>query len=467
MIEKPILAATREKRKQGEIRLRRRQGLMLAAMSLGFAVVQLDVSVVNVAIKAIGSSFGGSVSALQWVVSAYTIAFASLILTAGSLGDRIGARRLFLAGFGIFTSASVVCGIAPSLGILIIARAMQGIGAAILVPCSLTLLNHSYRTTTARTKAIGLWAAGASVALAAGPLVGGVLIALFSWRAIFFINVPIGLLGTWLAVRYTDETSRSPGRGLDVVGQIAAILALVALAAATIGVGSFGLMSFWVIGGYAFAAFAGVVFVLLELKQAAPMLPLRLFRSNVFSVMSSVGLMINVSFYGLIFVLSLFFQKSQHLSAIQTGLAFAPMTMVVLAANLSAARVMKAIGAQRAIITGALFVITGSAGLLGVSQTTPYVSLLLQLLAVGFGLGLIVPIMTSTLLGSVDASMSGVASGVLNTARQTGSVIGVALFGSLVAGGQTVVGLHRALIITLCLMAGIVPLASLVKNRKT
>ena len=192
-----------------------RRGLTLIATSLGFAVVQLDVSVVNVAIRPIGAALGGDISALQWVVSAYTVAFAALILSAGALGDRIGAKRVFIAGFSVFTAASAICGLAPSLAVLIAARALQGAGAALLVPCSLTLLNHTFSEPRERSRAIGRWAVGASAALSAGPLVGGVLTATLGWRAIFFINAPIGLTGILLTARFAPETSRSPERGVS------------------------------------------------------------------------------------------------------------------------------------------------------------------------------------------------------------------------------------------------------------
>ncbi len=181
------------------------------ATSLGFAVVQLDVSVVNVAIKPIGADLGGGVSGLQWVVGAYTLAFAALILSAGALGDRIGARRMFVAGFALFTLASAACGLAPGLGVLIAARAVQGVGAAVLVPCSLSLLNHGYRDPKARARAIGLWAAGAAVALSAGPLLGGILTSSLGWRSIFFINLPLGLAGILLTLRFASETRAATG----------------------------------------------------------------------------------------------------------------------------------------------------------------------------------------------------------------------------------------------------------------
>jgi MFS transporter, DHA2 family, methylenomycin A resistance protein len=424
-----------------------RRGLTLAATSLGFAVVQLDVSVVNVAIRPIGAALGGDVSALQWVVNAYTVAFAALILSAGALGDRIGAKRVFIAGFSVFTVASAICGLAPTLGVLIGARAVQGAGAALLVPCSLTLLNHTFTEPAERSRAIGRWAVGASAALSAGPLVGGVLTATLGWRAIFFINAPIGLVGILLTVRFAEETSRSPDRGIDLWGQLTAIVCLTLLAAATIRGGTEGFGSAAVLAGYGASVAAAVAFLVIEARRARPMLPLGLFRCGAFGANTAIGLLINVAFYGLIFVFSLFFQRGQHFSALQAGLAFAPMTVAIMAANAVAGRLDQRLGARAVITGGALLMAGGAVALVGIGSDTAFAGLVVQLIAIGFGLGLIVPVMTAALLGSVDRSRSGVASGTLNTARQTGSVIGVALFGSLIAGGRLVGGLHVALVI--------------------
>jgi DHA2 family methylenomycin A resistance protein-like MFS transporter len=206
------------------------KSLTLAAMSLGFAVVQLDVTIVNTALSSIGDSLGGSMASLQWIVGGYTTAFAALILTAGALGDRSGAKRVFVAGFTIFTIASLGCALSPTAMVLIAARAAQGAGAAILVPNSLALLNHAYPDETDRGRAVGIWAAGASLALTSGPLIGGGLVAMVGWRSIFIVNLPIGLAGIWLTSRYADETTRSLGRELDLPGQAAAIGALGCLA---------------------------------------------------------------------------------------------------------------------------------------------------------------------------------------------------------------------------------------------
>src|SRR3954454_2602476 len=245
--------------------------LTLAAMSLGYGVVQLDVTIVNTALDAMGRTLGGGVAELQWVVSTYTIAFAAFILTAGALGDRIGAKRVFMAGFAIFTAASLACALAPSASILIAARLVQGFAAAILVPNSLALLSHAYPDDKSRGRAVGIWAAGASLALTAGPLVGGGLIALVGWRSIFLVNLPIGLVGLWLAWRFAGETTRSPQRGIDLPGQLAAIAALGGLAGAIIEGGARGFENPFVIAGFAATAVLAALFVWREASAPQPM----------------------------------------------------------------------------------------------------------------------------------------------------------------------------------------------------
>jgi DHA2 family methylenomycin A resistance protein-like MFS transporter len=439
----------------------------LVATSLGFAVVQLDVSIVNVAIKSIGAELGGGVSGLQWVVNAYTITFAACILTAGSIADRIGARRLFLGGFVLFMVASAVCGIAPDLGVLIGARAAQGLAAAMLVPSSLALLSHAYTDARARTQAVGIYLAGASTALSGGPLIGGVLIAAISWRAIFFINIPIGLCGIFLTLRFANETTRSAERGVDVRGQLAAIATLVLLVGSTIEGGAHGFAATGVLVGYAAALACGGLFVWFEARGRSPMLPLSLFRSRVFSVCSLAGLLINIAFYGLIFVISLFFQHVQGLSPLMTGLALAPVMIGITASNVVSGRMQERFGAARVLALGAAVLAAASAAMLSVGAGTSYGVMVVPLTALGVGGGLVVPTVTAQLLGSVDRSRSGVASGTLNTLRQTGSAIGVALFGSLLAGSAGFVpGVHASFAIAAGLGLAIVALAPLLRRQR-
>jgi DHA2 family methylenomycin A resistance protein-like MFS transporter len=422
--------------------------LTLAAMSLGYGVVQLDVTIVNTALHSIGTSLGGGVSELQWVVSAYTIAFAAFILTAGALGDRIGAKRIFMAGFALFTAASAACALAHNSAVLISARCVQGLAAAILVPNSLALLSHTYADEKARGRAVAVWAAGASLALTAGPFVGGALITLVGWRSIFLVNLPIGLAGLWLTWRYADETPRSPRREIDLAGQITAIAALGSLAGAIIEGGSLGWESPFVMAGFAAFAVFALLFVVRERNAAQPMLPLSLFKHRMFALTSLVGLLVNIALYGLIFVLSLYFQQVNGLSAFETGLAFVPMMGAVLPVNLIAPVITERFGAPATIAAGAALSAAGCLAALGVEADTSYWAICAQLIAMSSGLGLLVPPLTSTLLGSVEKSRSGIAAGVLNATRQTGSVLGVALFGSLVSrSGTFMAGLHASLMI--------------------
>jgi DHA2 family methylenomycin A resistance protein-like MFS transporter len=436
----------------GHDRQRRRQ-MTLVAASLGFAVIQLDVFVVNVAVKQIGGALGGGTSGLQWVVGAYTLLFAALILTGGALGDRFGARRTYSLGFVVFVVASMGCGLAPDMAVLVVARAAQGVGAALLGSCSLALLNHTFREEAQRSRAVGIWAAGASVALSAGPIVGGALIASVGWRSIFFINLPLGALGLFLTRRYADETPTGDRR-IDLPGQTAAMITMGGLASALIEGGAVGFSSPLVVVGLVVAVLAGAAFFVVETRTSQPMLPLALFRRGAFAGPALLGLVINVAFYGLIFVFSLFFQREQGFSALQAGLAFLPITAVVLVANLAARPIGAAIGTRGVILLGLSAMAVGCAGLLTIGRSTPLVELVVQQVLLGGGIGLVVPPMTTSLMASVERGRSGIAAGTLNTTRQTGSVLGVAVFGTLIASkGSFIAGFHVALGISIVLVA--------------
>jgi MFS transporter, DHA2 family, methylenomycin A resistance protein len=409
--------------------------LALAAMSLGFVVVQLDVSVVNVALERLGVAFGSGVSGLQWVVNAYTMAFAALLLTAGALGDRFGSRRVFIAGFVLFTSASLACGLAPSLGTLIVARAIQGVGAATLVPSSLALLNHSFTDSADRARAVGIWTGAGGLAVAAGPLIGGVLVGSLGWRSIFLVNIPIGAIGVWLAIRYVEESPRVASRGIDLSGQLLAIVALCALAGAIIEAGPLHWSSHWVWGGLAVAVVAAAAFVAAEARSRNPMLPLALFADRRVGITVFIGLLINFAFYGLIFVMSLYFQQVQGYTPFRTGLAFLPLTALVTVVNVISGRLTANLG-PRAPLTAGLFIgAMGMLTLLPVRAGSRYATIVAQLILAGAGLALAIPPMTTALLSSVERGRAGIASGVLNASRQLGGVLGVAVFGLLVASG--------------------------------
>ena len=287
-------------------------------------------------------------------------------LTAGALGDRVGGKKIFIAGFAVFTVASLACALAPTSEILIASRAAQGVGAAILVPNALALLNHAYPDAKERGRAVGLWLAGASAALTAGPPVGGALIALVGWRSIFLVNLPIGLAGLWLTWRYAADTPRT-SRELDLPGQAAAIGALGTLAAALIEGGRVGWSDPRVIAAFGVVVILSALFLVQERRAEQPMLPLSLFAHPVFARTTLVGLLINIPFYGLIFVFSLYFQEINGLSPLATGMAFVPMMGLVLRVNLVAPRLAERLGAPAVIGRGRLSA-AGCLALLGVER---------------------------------------------------------------------------------------------------
>jgi len=255
------------------------QRRVLMATAISYVIVLLDTSIVNVALDRISVSLGIQIAGLQWVMSAYTLAFASLLLSGGTLGDRWGARNVYLAGLLVFTLASAACGLTPDLPGLIVARILQGVGAAMLVPCSLKLINHAFPISEQRSRAVGIWIGCGGVAMAAGPLIGGVLIHCFDWRSIFYVNVPIGLAGIWMTLRIAPDRQQSTLRRFDPVGQITAIVALAALIAALIEGHVLGWSSPLILAGLVVTVVVGTIFVVVEARSNDPMLPLTFLRA--------------------------------------------------------------------------------------------------------------------------------------------------------------------------------------------
>jgi DHA2 family methylenomycin A resistance protein-like MFS transporter len=427
-----------------------RRNLTAFITCLGCVVVLLDVSIVNVALQRISDGLGGELSDLQWIVDAYTLAFASFLLSAGTVGDRYGNKEVFGAGFVLFTLASVFCGTAHSLPMLITARVLQGIGAALIIPCSLTLLNHAFDDPAQRAKAIGWWAGSGGVSVAAGPLIGGLLVHAFGWRSIFFVNLPIGLAALLLTIRYIRPEKPLSGRKIDLAGQVVSLLALSALTTVLIEGASWGWLSPGIIGLAASFCLLALLFFLIETRQLDPMLPFALFRSVQFSVATSLGFLLSFSFYGLIFTLSLYFQQIRHYPPLKTGLAFLPVTGLLTIVNVFAGRLAAKRGMRFPIVVG---FIVGGIGFfwlgLATNETSSYANILLPLLGIGAGVPLILPPVTSVLLASVDRSQVGLASATLNTGRQIGAAGGVAVLGSLLSTNHTfVAGFRIAMIVS-------------------
>lgn len=419
--------------------------IALVAICTGYFMTILDTTVVTVALPTIQADLGARLSGLQWVVDGYALVFASLLLTGGALGDRLGSKRIFLSGLVIFTVASVLCGASPSLGALEAARVVQGIGAALLVPTSLSLLSAAYPDEAERARAIGIWGGVAGIAAGVGPVVGGLLVSTLGWRAVFLVNLPVGILGFILTLRFVAPAHRGRRQGLDLGAQIAAMVALGALTFACIEGGMVGWRSPRILGGLAIAALTGILFLIIERHGRNPMLPLALFASRIFSAANAVGFAINFGFYGQLFILSLFFQHVRHLTPLATGLALLPESGVVAIASTLSGRMAAQVGPRRPMLIG---LAVGGGGLLVmalVGAATPYIAMCAMLAATGFGIAFTMPAMTAAVIAAAPSARSGIASAVLNVSRQIGGVLGVAILGALVSGSDFIVGMHVAL----------------------
>jgi len=408
----------------------------VAATSFGFVVVQLDVTIVNVALPAIASDLHAEVASLQWVVDAYTLAFAVLLLSAGALADRIGARRIYLAGFALFALASALCGLAVGATMLIVARGLQGIGAAMMVPSSLTLLNRiTEHEPGLRAKAVGLWTAAGGVSIAAGPILGALLIGIAGWRSIFLVNLPLCGLGAWLALRTLPSSARGPrGERLDPAGQVLAIVALTAFTGGVIEVHRLGLGHPAIIAAFVVAIVSGLVFCRVESRVRSPMLPLDLFRLPNFGAATVFGILVNLTYYGVLFTLSIYLQRAHGYSALQAGIAYLPLTGMFIVSNVASGHAVARFGPRLPMICGALVAACGYALLIPLDVASSYWAMLPAFALIPTGMGFAVPAMTTAILASVEKTQAGTASAVLNAARQAGGTVGVAAFGALVAG---------------------------------
>ncbi|KAF1069477.1 MAG: Multidrug resistance protein Stp [Pseudomonas citronellolis] len=412
--------------------MHRRQVLLATCVS--YAVVMLDTSVVNVALERVGQAFGSSIHGLQWVVNAYTLMFASFLLSAGTLADRWGARRVYLGGLCLFSIASGLCGLVPTLPMLILARAIQGLGAALLVPSALKMI---YQATlldrVQRASAVSLWAGLGGVAMAAGPLIGGSLIQVAGWRSLFLVNLPICLVGIVLAWRLPADPPSQARPPLDWKGLFSALLALGGLVWVMIQGQDMGWTCAPIVTVTILALVAGAVFIRVEARQDFPMLPLALFRHRLFRGSTFVSMASAFVFYGLLFILGLSYQRVLGYSPLQAGLALLPMTAMVALGNLLSSRLARRFGIRRSI---ALSFAGYAAGALGVGfAVSTLISPLgvLSMLAIGLASGFITPIATAPALDTVPAGLAGIAAAALNAARQVGAALGVAVFGTLIA----------------------------------
>ena len=425
-------------------------GTVLLLSSLGFFLITLDILIVNVALTSIGRDLGGNTAALQWVIDGYTLMFASLLLFAGNLADRIGAKRALGYGTALFLLASIGCALSPSTGFLIAARFVQGAAAATMLPASMSLIREAFPDSRRRARALGIWAVGGAVAGAVGPLVGGLLTTL-NWRLVFGINLPV-CIGMLVLLRYV-ATSPRRSSPFDWAGQVLAVVALSALVYGLIRGGADGFGSPIVMVTLLVAVVAIVGFLAVEARVGHPMMPLILFRSSGMRIALSVGFAFMVGWFGTVFVTSLFLQQHLGLSPLRAGLVFLPSSVFSVVGNVSSGRLRNRYGPRAPAVAGQLFMVIGLAAMVVTAPLGSPALTAFLLILIGPGGSVAMPVVTGLVLDSVTPERAGTASAVFNTFRQVGGAVAVAVFGAMLATSATfVAGMQTSLAIAAALL---------------
>lgn len=427
----------------------------LAAAVIGFFVITLSAVVVNVALRQIGVDLGAEMSGLQWIVDGYTLTFAALLLSAGALSDRIGARRTFVLGTSLFMATSLACAVAPTMGVLIAARVMQGASAALMLPASMALIGENYPDPRRRAEAVGIWAMGGAIASISGPVLGGLLV-LSDWRMVFGINLPVGVLALVLVMRAQRSARREAP--IDGAGQVTAVIAMGSLTYGTIEAGAAGLTAPQTLLAFGVAGVAAVAFIASQRVAEHPTLPLSLLRNRTLPVAIVVGFSYMVGYFGLPFVVNLYVQQERQLSAVEAGLTFVPMTIVGAVLTPMIARLSARFGARTLIVTGMVALALGLAILAWLPESAPIWQLAAVMIFVGAAGPLVIPTLTAVLLDGFDTSLAGTVSGVFNTSRQIGGALAIAVFGGLMAAWPTY---HPGYVLSLLIAAGVALVAAL------
>ncbi len=410
-----------------------KQWWTLAAVSVGLFMIMLDNTVVNVALPSIRRSLGLSLSELEWVVAGYALTFAAFMLTGGKLADLFGRRLIFMTGLVVFTGASLACGLAPNGGFLIGARVVQGVGGAMMNPATLSIITATFPPRQ-RGTAIGIWAGVSAMALAIGPLVGGLLTEHVNWNWIFFINVPIGIVGLITAPLLIEESrDNSREQRPDVPGLVTSAVGLFALTFAFIEANSYGWTSWQILGAFAVSAVALTAFVLLELRQRLPMLELSLFRNRTFSGANVAMLFVGLAMFGTFFYVSLYMQNVLGYSPVQAGASFLPMTVLIILIAPQAGRLSDRFGSRWLVGGGMtlLAIMLFYYSTLGANAT--FWAILPGLILGGVGMGCTMTPTTAAAMSAVPVDKAGVGSAVLNSMRQVGGSLGIAVMGAIVA----------------------------------
>jgi DHA2 family methylenomycin A resistance protein-like MFS transporter len=432
--------------------LTRSRGAVLLTMCAGMFLVQLDVTVVNVALPTMGTELGAALPELQWVVDGYAVVLASLLLCGGAVGDVLGHRRVVLAGFTVFGLASVGCALAFSGPVLIGFRVLQGLGAALLLPGTLAVITSAYPDRRERARALGIWAGVSALALSAGPVLGGVLVDAVGWRALFWVNVPLAALAVLASRRLVPDERPAPGRRIDVPGAAAGALTLAAAVFAVIEIGA-GAEPATVLPASLLAVLAGVVFVRIERRSPDPMLPLSLLRSRQFSGANLVAGAMNFAGLGTVLVSTLYLQGVLGADPLGGGLRLLPLFLPLSLLAPVTGRLTARFGPRPLMIAGLGVGALGLAALLLVRPGSGYGTFVFSLLGLGTGMGLLTAAVVAAAVGAAPDDRAGVASGVNNASRQAFGALGVAVFGAVAGepaqhaafiGGLHVLGLLGA-----------------------
>jgi EmrB/QacA subfamily drug resistance transporter len=416
--------------------LNRQQRLVvLAICCMSLLIVGLDATIVNVALPSIQRSLHASVAGLQWTLDAYTLVLASLLMLGGSTADRIGRRRVFQIGLTVFVLASLLCALSTSLPMLVAARALQGVGGAMLNPVAMSIIRNVFEDPRERAEAIGVWGGVFGLSMALGPVLGGALVDGVGWPAVFYVNVPVGLAAIILTARYVPESRAPKPRRLDPAGQLLVIVALATLTYAIIEGPRHGWTSAEILGLFAASAAAFVGLVLYELRQEEPLIEVRFFSSIPFAGASAIAVLAFAGFNGFLFLNTLYLQNVRGLSPLDAGLYMLPTAAMLLVFSPLSGRLVGRRGSRRPTVLGALGMLAGAAMLLSLTTHTPTAYLLTSYIAFGFGVGLINPPITNTAVSGMPGEQAGVAAAVASTSRVVGVTLGVAVIGAITGGG--------------------------------
>jgi EmrB/QacA subfamily drug resistance transporter len=414
---------------------RRRRLLILGICSMSLLIVGLDATIVNVALPSIQHSFRSSLAGLQWTVDAYMLVLASLLMLSGSTADRLGRRRIFQTGLVLFTAGSLACALAPSLGLLIAFRVAQAIGGAMLSPSTMSIVRNTFTDPRERAQAIGVFAGMFGISMALGPVLGGFLVSAISWRAVFVVNLPVGLAALVLAARFVPESRAPRARRVDPVGQVLVIVALAALTYAIIEGGRIGFGTARIVILLAVAVGCLVGLVLYELRHTEPLLEVRFFTSAPFAGAAAIAICLSAALGGFLFMNTLYLQDVRGLSALHAGLFMLPTaTMMIVVAPISG-RLTGRFGARPSMCIGGLAVLASGLMLTSLAPGTATLFLLGAYAIFGLGFALVSPPIANTAVSGMPPAQAGVASAVATTSRQVGLTLGVAVFGSVAGDG--------------------------------